>query len=185
MLLTVLGRWSRCCSCSVWLCGLRCGALRDWSCPALCLCVASVLLAFWSPCLGRGGRAGLCACRAFVCWLCSRWSVSFFSLPPGVGGWQRLLLVTLPGMFCLPFLYGVKGTSLRWLESYLSNRSQCIVDGLKVASQSKSHGSVLGPVMFLIFINDMPLQLRRDTDVYADDTITHTAGKKVEVVEPK
>ena len=45
----------------------------------------------------------------------------FFSLPPGVGGWQRLLLVTLPGMFCLPFLYGVKGTSLRWFESYLSN----------------------------------------------------------------
>ena len=26
-----------------------------------------------------------------------------FSLPPGVGGWLRLLLVDLPGLFCLPF----------------------------------------------------------------------------------
>ena len=31
----------------------------------------------------------------------------------------------------------------------------------------------------------MPLQLQTETDIYADDTITHTAGKKLEVVEPK
>ena len=31
----------------------------------------------------------------------------------------------------------------------------------------------------------MPLQLQTDTDIYADDTITHTVGKKLEVVEPK
>ena len=46
-------------------------------------------------------------------------------------------------------------------------------------------GSVLGRVLFLIFINDMPLHLQTDTDIYAEDTITHTAGKKLEVVEPK
>ena len=28
-----------------------------------------------------------------------------FSLPPGVGGWLRLLLVALPGLFCLPFYH--------------------------------------------------------------------------------
>ena len=44
---------------------------------------------------------------------------------------------------------------------------------------------MLGPVLFIIFINDMPLQLQTDTDIYADDTITHTVGKKLEVVEPK
>ena len=44
---------------------------------------------------------------------------------------------------------------------------------------------MLGPVLFLIFINDAPLQLQTDTDMYADDSITHTAGKKLEVVEPK
>ena len=46
-------------------------------------------------------------------------------------------------------------------------------------------GSVLGPVLILIFINDLPLQLQTNTDIYADDTITHTAGKKLELVEPK
>ena len=32
-------------------------------------------------------------------------------------------------------LYGVGGTSLCWFESYLSNRSQCVVDGLKVSGR--------------------------------------------------
>ena len=85
-------------------------------------------------------------------------------------------------------LYGVRGTSLCWFESYLSNRSQCVVDGLKVSSRQSvkslvPQGSVL--VLFLIFVNDMPLQLQTDTDIYADDTITHTVGKKLEVIEPK
>ena len=31
----------------------------------------------------------------------------------------------------------------------------------------------------------MPLHLQTDIDIYADDTITHTAGKKLEEVEPK
>ena len=46
-------------------------------------------------------------------------------------------------------------------------------------------GSVLGRLLFLIFINDMPLHLDMGTDLYADDTINHTAGKTTEVIEPK
>ena len=38
-------------------------------------------------------------------------------------------------------------------------------------------GSALGLVLFLIFINDMPLHFQTEIDIYADDTVTHTAGK--------
>ena len=41
-------------------------------------------------------------------------------------------------------LYGVRGTSLRWFESYLSNRSQCVVDGLKVSSRQSVKSVVWG-----------------------------------------
>ena len=34
-------------------CSLHYEALHVWSCPALCLCVSSVHLAFWSPCFGK------------------------------------------------------------------------------------------------------------------------------------
>ena len=86
--------------------------------------------------------------------------------------------------------YGVRGTTLRWFEPYISNRFESIVDGLKMSScQSVKSGvppgSVLGPVLSLIFINDMPLHLQTDIDIYADDTITHTAGRKLEVNVPK
>ena len=92
---------------------------------------------------------------------------------------------------CKNWLYmALRGTSLRWFESYLSNRSHCIVDGLKMSSRQTIkigilQESVLAPVLFLIFINDMPLHLQTDTDIYADDTITHTAGKRIVVVEPR
>ena len=46
-------------------------------------------------------------------------------------------------------------------------------------------GSILRPVLFLIFINDLPLHLETDTDLYVDDTITHTADKSLRVVETK
>ena len=46
-------------------------------------------------------------CLSCICLLAMHTLICVtFSLPPGVRGWLRLLLVALPGFFYLPFLYG-------------------------------------------------------------------------------
>ena len=69
---------------------------------------------------------------------------------------------------------GISGQLLRWIESFLSNRKQrvkfgsCFSDWNSVLS-GVPQGSVLGPVLFIIFVNDCTTAMESEAAMFADD----------------
>ena len=74
--------------------------------------------------------------------------------------------------------YGIRGSTHKWISSWLSERSQKVVldgqasDPVPVQSGAPK-GSVLGPVLFLIFINDLPDNIRSSVRLFADDGVLY------------
>ena len=70
--------------------------------------------------------------------------------------------------------YGVTGKILRWIETFLTDRKQrvCVEGSLSYWEDVLSgipQGSVLGPTLFVVFINDMPDEITSLSKMFADD----------------
>ena len=71
--------------------------------------------------------------------------------------------------------YGIHGTLLQWIESFLSDRTQTAMLNGHPSSPGPvvsgvPQGSVLGPLLFVIYINDLPEQLNSPCLMFADDS---------------
>ena len=78
---------------------------------------------------------------------------------------------------------GIEGTELKWFQS--SKRSQCvIINDPHDINAGVPQGSIIGPILFLLFINDMPTILTHSCSIemYADDTRLYTYGKDVDKI---
>ena len=83
----------------------------------------------------------------------------------------------------------VDGIELAWFRNYLHGRMQCVAIGkakssLKPISSGVPQGSILGPLLFIIFMNNLPAVVSScNIQLYADDTIVYCHGKTVDEVK--
>lgn len=82
---------------------------------------------------------------------------------------------------------GIRGQLHNWFSSYLCNRKQfCVINEVASSKLTMSHGvpqgSILGPLLFLIYMNDLA-NVVENLKLFADDTNVFAAGKTPEELE--
>ena len=84
--------------------------------------------------------------------------------------------------------YGIQGNILTWIRSFLSNRVQRVRVGGAISPTENvvsgiPQGSILGPILFTIFINDLPDSIESECKIFADDTKIYNNPDKADTLQ--
>jgi hypothetical protein len=86
--------------------------------------------------------------------------------------------------------FGITGNTLQWFRSYLNNRNQAVninssISTFKNINMGIPQGSILGPLLFIIFVNSLPESVNCKCIMYADDTLLLCTAKNASVLQSK
>lgn len=86
---------------------------------------------------------------------------------------------------------GIKGSAMNWFKTYLENRKQFVyINGsksdLKTVDYGVIQGSTLGPLLFLIYVNNLPnIRINGELFLFADDTAVFIEDKNWDILFEK
>lgn len=89
------------------------------------------------------------------------------------------------------YLTSTSTSALKWIESYLAEQMKCVQINGELSSprdctMGVPQGSILGPLFFSLYINDLPSVCQGvDIQMYTDDTVFYTHGKNADEVASK
>lgn len=84
--------------------------------------------------------------------------------------------------------YGITGNTINWIRNFLTGRTQSVRVGDAVSSGALvlsgiPQGSILGPILFTIFINDLPGATLSTCKIFADDTKLYNKSDKHDILQ--
>ena len=85
--------------------------------------------------------------------------------------------------------YGITSVENKWFKNYLSNRQQCSdINGIKsdplLIMTGVPQGSILGPLLFIIYVNDLPSCFElSNVNMYADDTTFYFSSFEFDIIK--
>ena len=85
-------------------------------------------------------------------------------------------------------IYQCDDNSSKWFRSYLTGRTQqTAIKGhlseTAVITAGVPQGSILGPLLFILYMNDLPLHIDNNIDMFADDSTLYTSGHNVDEIQ--
>jgi hypothetical protein len=81
--------------------------------------------------------------------------------------------------------YGIRNNELKWFTSYLSDRSQVVVNNTNLSEKALLNigvpqGTILGPILFLLYVNDLSNVISNaHINIYADDVVVYCSDSNL------